>query len=81
MFNNRELKAGVRRGRDRMIIGFTTICAINAYHYSSCEFEPRSWRGVLDTKLCDTFVSDFRQVGGFLRVFRFLPPITLITPS
>jgi hypothetical protein len=23
---------------------------ISAYHQSSCEFEPRSWRGVLDTK-------------------------------
>ena len=23
------------------------------YHHLSCEFEPRSWRGVLDTTLCD----------------------------
>ena len=38
----------------------------------SCEFEPRSWRGVLDTTLCD-----LRQVGGFLRALRFPPPITL----
>jgi hypothetical protein len=22
-----------RRGRDRMVIGFTTICAISAYHH------------------------------------------------
>ena len=29
------------------------ICAISAYHYLSCEFEPRSWRDVLDTTLCD----------------------------
>jgi hypothetical protein len=34
---------------DRMVIGFTTTCAISAYHRLSCEFEPRSWRGVLDT--------------------------------
>jgi len=34
-------------GRDRMVVGFTTTCAISAYHHSSCEFEPRSWRGVL----------------------------------
>jgi hypothetical protein len=40
-----------RRGRDCMVVGFTT-CAISAYHYKSCEFEPRSWRGVLDTTLC-----------------------------
>jgi hypothetical protein len=25
--------------------------AISAYHHLSCEFEPRSWRGVLDTTL------------------------------
>ena len=34
---------------DRMIVGFTTTCAINAYHH----FESCSWRGVLDTTLCD----------------------------
>ena len=22
-----------RRGRDRMVVGFTTICAISAYHH------------------------------------------------
>ena len=38
---------------DRMVVGFTTTCAISAYHHESCEFEPCSWRGVLDTKLCD----------------------------
>ena len=30
-----------------------TTCAISAYHHWSCEFEPCSWRGVLDTTLCD----------------------------
>jgi len=30
------------RGRDRMVVGFTTTCAIRAYHHESCEFEPRS---------------------------------------
>jgi hypothetical protein len=30
-----------RRGRDRMVVGFTTICAISAYHHSPCEFESR----------------------------------------
>jgi len=33
-------------------------------------------RGVLDTTLCDK-VSDLRQVGGFLRVLRFSPPMKL----
>jgi len=36
-----------------MVVGYTTICSISAYHNQRCEFEPRSWRGVLDTMLCD----------------------------
>ena len=40
-------------GRDHIVVRFTTTYAINAYHHQSCEFEPRSWRGVLDTTLCD----------------------------
>ena len=42
-----------RRGCDRMVVGFTATCAINSYHLQSCEFEPRSWRGALDTVSCD----------------------------
>ena len=41
------------RGRDRMLIGFTTNCAISAHLHENSKFEPRSWRGVLDTTLCD----------------------------
>ena len=41
-------------GLDRMVVGFTTTCAISAYHHKSCcEFKSRSWRDVLDTALCD----------------------------
>jgi len=29
------------------------VYAFSAYHYLSCEFASRSWRGVLDTTLCD----------------------------
>jgi hypothetical protein len=36
-----------------MVVEFTTTCAIVAYHHLSCEFEPHSWRGVLDKTLCD----------------------------
>jgi hypothetical protein len=36
-----------------MVVGFITIYAFSAYHHSSCEFEPHSWRGVLDTTLRD----------------------------
>ena len=38
------------RGRDRMGVGFTISYA---YHHKSWKFESRSWRGVLDTILCD----------------------------
>ena len=41
------------RVRDRMAVGFATICVISAYHYLSFEFEPSSWRGVIDTAKCD----------------------------
>jgi hypothetical protein len=40
-------------GCDRMVVGFNTTCTISAYHHWSCEFEPHSWQGVLDTTLCD----------------------------
>ena len=40
-----------------MVVGFTTTCAITAYHHLSCVFEACSWRGVLDTTLCDKSLS------------------------
>ena len=36
------------------------------------DLQSRSWRGVLDTQLCDIVC----QVDGFLQVLRFPPPIT-----
>ena len=46
---------GGRRGRDLMVVEFITTYAISAYHHDlwHCEFEPCSWRGILDTTLCD----------------------------
>ena len=41
------------RGRERIADGFTTTCAISARHHKGCGFEPCSWRGVLDTTICD----------------------------
>jgi len=41
-----------RRRRDRMVVGFTTTCAISTYYHWGCEFESRSWQCVLDTILC-----------------------------
>ena len=49
--------------RDRMVVGFTTACAISAYHHPRCEFEPRSWRRVLDTTLCDNKVCQLLATG------------------
>ena len=42
-----------RSGRDRIVVGFTTTYAISVYLHYRCELESRSWRGVLDTTLCD----------------------------
>ena len=42
-----------RHRRDGMVGEFTTTWAISVYHHQSCEFEPRSCRGVIDTKVCD----------------------------
>ena len=64
-----------RRGRDRMVVGFTTSYAIGAYHHWCCEFEFRSGQGVQHYVI--KFVSDLRQVGAFLRVLSFPPPIKL----
>ena len=64
-----------RRGRDRMVVGFTTTYAIGAYHHWCCKFESRSRRGVQHYEM--KFFSDWRHVGGFLQVLRFPPPIKL----
>jgi hypothetical protein len=53
------------------------------YLYNQCRsplklwIRTRSWRGVLDTTLCDKVFSNLRQVGGFLQTLRFPPPIKL----
>ena len=63
-----------RPGRDRMIIGFTTTCAISAYrHFLSCECDHRSWYWIQHYVL--KFIGDLRQVGDILRVLQFPPPI------
>ena len=68
-----------RRGCDRMVVGFITTCmyAISAYRHQSCEFEPRSWEMYSIQHYVIKFVSDMRQVGGFVRALRFPPPVKL----
>jgi hypothetical protein len=42
-----------------MVIGLTTTCAISAYHLLNREFEPRTWRGVLDGEsIYELFIND-----------------------
>jgi hypothetical protein len=46
-FNNISVKSmWDSRGRDRMVVGFTTTVVISAFHHWCCEFESRSGRGV-----------------------------------
>ena len=59
---------GGRRGRDRMVSNYLCNQCL-----SPLEFEPRSWRRVIYANYAIQFVSDLRQVGGFLRVLRFPP--------
>ena len=53
------------------------------YLYNQCLSPLMLWvwillmLGVLDTTICDKFVSDLRQVCGFLWVLRFPPPIII----
>ena len=61
-----------RRGRDDMIVGFTTT-----YHHQRCEFESRSGEVYSLRHYVIKFVNDLRQVGGFLLVPRFLQPLKL----
>jgi hypothetical protein len=51
------VKVVLRRGLDRMVVGFTTTYAFSAYHHESCGYEPRSWRGLLNKTLCDKCLS------------------------
>jgi hypothetical protein len=37
--DRRRNQTGGRRGRDRMVVGLTTPCAISPYHHISCQFE------------------------------------------
>jgi hypothetical protein len=62
-----------RQGRAPMVVAFTTTYAISVYRHWCCEFESWSGRGVQHYVI--KFVSDLRQVGGFLQVLRFPPLI------
>jgi hypothetical protein len=66
------LKVWGRHGRERMVVGFTTTCAIKVVGSNPVDGEVYSIQHYVIK-----FVSDLRQVGGFLRVLRFPPPIKI----
>ena len=66
-----------RCNHDRMVVRFTTTCAISACHHLRCEFESRSAELYLIQQYVIKFVSDMRQVGGFLLQLWFPPSIEL----
>ena len=51
------------RGRARMVVGSTTNCGISAYHYKSNSAHTEVYS---IQHYVIKFVSDLRQVGGFL---------------
>ena len=55
-----------------MVVGFTITSANSAYHHLSCEFESRSWGGVLDTTLCN-------KVCQWLAAGQWFSPGTLVS--
>ena len=66
-------------GHDHMVVGFTTIYAISAYHHLRCEFESCSGEVYSLQHNAIKFFSDLRQVGNFLRILWFPSPIKLTT--
>ena len=55
-----------------MVVGFTTTCAISAYHHYSCEC--CSWRGVPDATLYD-------KVCQWLETGMWFSPGTPVSPT
>jgi hypothetical protein len=53
-------------GRGRMVVGFKTTYAINAYHHYCSEFQSRSRDMYSAQNDVIKFVSDLRQIDGIL---------------
>jgi Iap family predicted aminopeptidase len=51
LINHIKIFVCCRRGSDRMVVGFTTICAISAYHHRGCDFESRTWWRDVNNKI------------------------------
>ena len=66
-----------RRGRDRMVVGFTTIPMQSVPITTAVVGSNLDQGEVCVQHYVIKFVSDLRQVGSFLWVLRFPPPIKL----
>jgi hypothetical protein len=62
-----------RGGRDCMVVGLITNCAISVYHHQRCEFEICSGKVYSIHHYVINFVSDLQQIGDFRR----FPPTKL----
>ena len=60
-----------------MVVGFTTTYVISAYNHYVVSLNPTHGEVYSIQLYVIKFVSDLHQVGGFLRVLRFHPPIKL----
>jgi hypothetical protein len=52
---------------------------ISSYHHLRCKFQSNTGEVCSMQHYANKFVSDLRQVGGYLRVLRFPPQIKLTT--
>ena len=71
---------GPRHSRDRIVVGFTTTCAImQSMPITTIVVSSKTATGEVYSiqHYVIKFVIDLRQIGGFLRVLRIPPPITL----
>ena len=68
-----------RHGRDRMVVGFTSTYAISAITTNVVSSNPADGELYSIKHNMIKFVSDMREVSGFLRVLWFSPPIKLTT--
>ena len=80
-FRSRSSGSGIPhwniRGRDRMVVGFTTTYQSVTITTKVVSSNPVHGEAYSIQHFVIKFVSDLRQVGGFLGVLRFLPPIKL----
>jgi hypothetical protein len=63
-------------GRDLMVVGFTTTCPVSVTT-KVVRSNPVHGKVYSIQHYVIKFVSDLQQVGGFLQVIRFPPPIKL----